>query len=138
MRKVFIRIGTMMAVLSVAMGAFGSHILSELLEPKLFNTYEIGVRYQFLHAITLFALGIFFYYRRNKLMVYAGYALLAGVVLFSGSLYLLSLEFLFNIPSAYLGPITPIGGIVLMVGWMLLYFSTYQDNDLQFGRKKEN
>ena len=105
-----------MAALSVAMGAFGSHILSEVLDPKLLNTYEIGVRYQFLHAITLFALGILFYYRRNKLMVYGGYLLLAGVVLFSGSLYVLALEFIFNIPPAYIGPVTPIGGVTLMVG----------------------
>lgn len=137
MRKFFLRVGSLLAMLAVILGAFGSHSLREILEPEQLRSFEIGVRYHFLHALSLFGLGVLGYYRKNKLMTYGGYAIIGGVVLFSGSLYLLSLDFLFNLPSQILGPITPIGGLFFIIGWGLIFLSTYSENSLQFKPTKD-
>ena len=136
MRKTFLRIGSLFALVAVALGAFGAHTLKEVIAPEQLQSFEIGVRYQFLHAISLFALGTLFYYRKTKLMVVAGYLFIAGMIFFSGSLYLLALQEIFNFSSAILGPITPIGGLCFIVGWGLLFISTYQDNEKQFSKSE--
>lgn len=129
MRKFFLRAGSLFALIAVGLGAFGSHTLTEAITSEQLNTFEIGVRYQFLHAIIIFSLGSLMYFRQNKLMTLAGWAFVTGIILFSGSLYLLSLSDIFNFPKALLGPITPIGGLSFIIGWALLFISTYQEND---------
>ena len=137
MRKTFLRMGSLFALLSVAFGAFGAHSLKEFIAVDQLQSFEVGVRYQFYHSIVLFALGILLYYRKTKFMMVAGYLFVAGIILFSGSLYLLALQEIFGLPIAFLGPITPLGGLCFIAGWALLFLSTYQDNEKHF-RKSES
>ena len=87
MRKTFLRIGALVAMLAVIFGAFGAHSLKEVLTTEKIATFEIGVRYQFYHAIGILLIGLLLYNRKNKLLIAAGWLFLGGVVLFSGSLY---------------------------------------------------
>lgn len=126
MRKIFLRVGSLLALAAVALGAFGSHGLEGVLKEEQLNTFEIGVRYQFYHALAILVVGVLSYFGRKKFMTYAGWLFIAGVIFFSGSLYLLSLQEIFAVPSEVLGPVTPIGGTFFILGWLALFFSTFQ------------
>ena len=116
--KFFIIAGAINGFLSVALGAFGAHALKERLSEKYLAIWETAVQYQMFHALALIAIGILM---SNKLLGHvtslntAGYLILVGIVLFSGSLYVLSLTGI-----GILGAITPIGGVAFLVGWILL------------------
>jgi uncharacterized membrane protein YgdD (TMEM256/DUF423 family) len=129
MRKIFLRIGSLLALAAVALGAFGSHGLEGVLEAEQLETYEIGVRYQFYHAFAILLVGALSYFGRKKFMTYAGWLFIAGVVCFSGSLYLLSLQEIFEVPAHILGPVTPVGGTFFILGWFLLFLSTFQNHE---------
>lgn len=73
MRKTFLRLGSLMALAAVAIGAFGSHGLKSMLSPEQLNTYEIGVRYQFYHAFAILAVGVLLYFRKTSLLPWAGW-----------------------------------------------------------------
>lgn len=139
MRKTFLRLGSLMALLAVALGAFGAHTLEDILSTSDLNAYEIGVRYQFYHALGVLAVGIIMYFRKTPMLARAGWLFIGGVALFSGSLYLLSVSDILNIPRYFLGPITPIGGIMLMLGWAALIWSTFEESSrTRHSRKKES
>jgi len=129
MRKTFLRTGSLLAMAAVALGAFGSHGLEAILEEEQLDTFAIGVRYQFYHALAILLVGTLSYFGRKKYLSYAGWLFIAGIVCFSGSLYLLSLEEIFRFPPQLLGPITPIGGLCFILGWGLLFLSTYQAHE---------
>ena len=129
MRKTFLRLGSLLALLAVVLGAFGSHGLRSILESEQLNTYEIGVRYQFYHAFALLAVGLLSYFRKVSLLHWAGWFFFAGILLFSGSLYLLSVREVFHFNATLLGPVTPIGGTFFIIGWALFFISTFQDNE---------
>ena len=116
MEKTFFLLASLFGGLAVALGAFGSHGLSGRLSADLLNTYEIAVRYQFYHALALFgvvvALGR---WPQAGLATWAGWLFVAGVLIFSGSLYLLVLT-----GARWLGAITPIGGVAMIAGWVCL------------------
>lgn len=102
--------------LAVALGAFGSHGLSGRLSADLLNTYEIAVRYQFYHALALIGVvAALTRWPNASAAVWAGWLFVAGVVIFSGSLYLLVLSGV-----RWLGAITPIGGVAMVAGWICL------------------
>ena len=128
MRKNFLRLACLLAMIAVMLGAFGAHGLRDKLPPEALETFNIGVRYQFYHALALFGLGILMFYRKTQTMLYAGWCFVGGIVLFSGSLYLLSAREILGFEGGWLGPITPVGGVLFIVGWALLLVSTYQDN----------
>lgn len=130
MRKKFLRIGSVLAMLAVALGAFGSHGLEGKLTPEQINTFQIGVRYHFYHTFAVLLIGVLLYFRKTKLMVTAAWLFVAGIVCFSGSLYLLSVREWLNLPVGWLGPVTPIGGLLFIVAWLLFLVSTFQDNEL--------
>lgn len=138
MRKLFLRLGSILGLLAVVLGAFGSHSLKEVIQPEHLNTFEIGIRYQFMHAIVLLVIGTLFYERQTNLMAYAAYLFMGGIILFSGSLYLIALQEIFNPPLNLLGPITPFGGLLLISGWLLFFLSTYQTNQRVFAKKSED
>lgn len=135
MRKTFIRLGSLFALLAVVLGAFGAHALEKAVAPEQLETFEIGVRYQFYHAFALVAVGLLMYWRKTSLLPWAGRLFAIGILLFSGSLYLLSLRDLLQLDISWVGPITPIGGILFMVGWGLLLISTYQDNQRSYRQR---
>jgi len=113
--------GLTFACLGVIIGAFAAHGLKPLLSLKEVNNFETGVKYQFYHAfalITLGLLGAHFPNGEKWAFKVAAFLFFIGIILFSGSLYLLSTQSLFNISISLLGPITPLGGSLLIFGWV--------------------
>lgn len=120
MQKVYLVIGTVLAGLAVVLGAFGAHGLKQLVPAETVNTYQTGVQYQMYHAFALILVGILYDRYPNSFMNYAGAFFIGGVVLFSGSLYLLvSLKAMNRVLTPGVGIITPIGGLLFIVGWIL-------------------
>ena len=128
MNNKLISIAALLAFLAVALGAFGAHTLNELLTTEKLNSFETGVRYQFYHSLALLIIGL----NANKLNATAliGKFMLIGIVFFSFSIYLLSLQELIGINLSILGPITPIGGLLLMISWLILIFKNYNKTQL--------
>jgi uncharacterized membrane protein YgdD (TMEM256/DUF423 family) len=112
--------GLFFACLGVVIGAFAAHGLKPLLSLKEVNNFETGVKYQFYHAFALIFLGLLgaLFPKGEKLFKLAGFLFFIGILLFSGSLYLLSTQSILNISIPFLGPITPIGGSLLIFGWL--------------------
>ncbi len=115
MERTFFVIGALLAFAAVALGAFGAHALSGRLAPDRLNVYEVGVRYQMYHALALLAVGWATGRFPGGAAVAAGWAFVAGIAIFSGTLYALA----FGAPR-WLGAVTPIGGLSLLAGWLLL------------------
>ncbi|WP_432363910.1 DUF423 domain-containing protein [Sporosarcina sp. UB5] len=114
----FIIAGAVNAALAVALGAFGAHALKERLSERYLAIWETAVQYQMFHAIGLIAVGILMstsLFGPSTSLTWAGYLLLAGIIIFSGSLYILSLSGI-----GILGAITPIGGVAFIAGWIML------------------
>jgi uncharacterized membrane protein YgdD (TMEM256/DUF423 family) len=108
------------ALTAVALGALGAHALKQALSPESLTSFETGVRYQFYHALGLFIVSFAFAQRPEPLFRWAGYLFIAGIFCFSGSIYLLATRELSGIGWTWLGPITPIGGLLFIAGWGLL------------------
>lgn len=114
--KIFIILGAINAFLAVAFGAFGAHILADKMEPKYIDIWGKGVTYQMLHATGLLIVGLLLgKLPGNGLLSWSGWLMFIGVVLFSGSLYVLSLTKI-----SVLGAITPLGGVAFLVAWVLI------------------
>ncbi|NRP14875.1 MULTISPECIES: DUF423 domain-containing protein [unclassified Marinobacterium] len=116
--KRFLMIGALLAMFSVIFGAFGAHLLKSTLSAARFETFSTAVDYQFWQALGLMVVGITGFKLNSKSWRLAGYSLLAGTLIFSGSLYLLIAT-----DTGWLGAITPIGGILMIIGWALFAWS---------------
>lgn len=107
----------LLAVISIALGAFGAHGLKEMVSADAINSFETGVRYQMYHALALlvigFAMGV-----PAKTRIWVFRFFIFGIVLFSGSIYLLSIKEILPFNISFLGPVTPIGGLLLIIGWL--------------------
>lgn len=114
-----IKIAAILGALTVAIGAFGAHGLAATLEQfGRTATFETAVKYQFYHTLALFLVGILqFHLPTSKALKNSVYAFLAGIFIFSGSLYILSTTGI-----TWLGAITPIGGVAFIIGWILVFF----------------
>ena len=124
MMKLFLILGTLLAALAVALGAFGAHGLKKLVDTDTISIYQTGVQYQMYHALALIIVGILAQRSDSSLLNYAGFFFIGGIVCFSGSLYLLSSFRAMNkaVPG-FVYPITPLGGILFILGWLLLLFA---------------
>jgi uncharacterized membrane protein YgdD (TMEM256/DUF423 family) len=114
----FIIAGAVNAAIAVALGAFGAHALKEKLTEHYLAIWETAVQYQMFHALALLAIGILMsptLFGSVTQLSWAGYLILAGIIIFSGSLYVLSLTGI-----GILGAITPIGGVAFIAGWVML------------------
>jgi uncharacterized membrane protein YgdD (TMEM256/DUF423 family) len=121
MHKFFLITGSLLGALSVALGAFGAHSLKKIVSPEAVATFETGVRYQFYHTFALLIIGILYEKFTNKWLVWAGNSFLVGMLLFSGSLYVLSLlNSSENVGLRKIGIITPFGGLFFIAGWLFL------------------
>ncbi len=107
-------VGAILGGLAVALGAFGAHALRARLGPDLLAVFETGVRYQMFHALALLALALAIVRWPQRRLAAAAWLLVAGTVVFSGSLNLLAVT-----GARWLGAVTPVGGIVLIGGWTL-------------------
>jgi uncharacterized membrane protein YgdD (TMEM256/DUF423 family) len=122
MHKVFLSIGALLGGIAVALGAFGAHGLKRIVPPDTVGTFQTGVQYQMYHALALIATAIIFERFPNKLMSWAGISFCTGILLFSGSLYLLTiLKATGKVGMEGIGIITPFGGLFFIVGWLLLF-----------------
>lgn len=114
--KLFLLLGAANAFLAVALGAFGAHGLRARLAPDLLAIYKTGVDYHFYHALGLLAVGLVAaQFPTDGWLRWSGGLMLAGIVIFSGSLYVLSITGV-----RWLGAITPIGGLCFLAAWVLL------------------
>ena len=115
MSQVFLIIAVLLGASGVILGAFAAHGLRSRLAENLFRAFETGVTYQFYHALALLALALWIKQTSSPWLLATGYLWLAGVVLFSGSLYALALTGI-----KWFGPITPLGGVLFILGWVSL------------------
>lgn len=119
MQKIILLSASALGALSVMIGAFGAHALKATLEASgRMDTFETAVKYQFYHTLALLAIGLLMYRLNDKLLDYAGLSMVGGVLVFSGSLYILCMTGI-----RWLGAITPIGGLLMIVGWVLLFWA---------------
>lgn len=121
MDRLFFLLGSLSAVLAVALGAFAAHGLKGRLSEEFLNAFEVGVRYQMFHALGLLAVAWAWSRWPKTEMAVAGWLFLAGSALFSGSLYLLALTGV-----RWLGIVTPVGGLAFILGWLVLAWGTWQ------------
>ncbi len=122
MNRFFLLSGAVIGFAGVALGAFGAHAFKPMLEASgRLDTFETAVKYQFYHALALILTGILFKDFGSASLRYSGMATLAGVIVFSGSLYLIC----FTGIKAF-GAVAPIGGTLLLVGWALLFWTIFK------------
>lgn len=122
MLRTFLILGSLNMFLSVALGAFGAHGLKSRISADMLTIYQTGVHYHMIHALGIIAVAL----AASKLpavalISWAGWSMLIGIVLFSGSLYALSITGI-----KVLGAITPFGGVAFLLGWLLLAYSAYK------------
>jgi len=115
MERAWTVVGALSAFISVAAGAFGAHLLRPRLSPELLAVFETAARYQMYHALGLIAVAFALSRWPSPAMRAAGWLFIAGTLLFSGSLYALSLT-----GTRWLGAITPLGGLCFLAGWLAL------------------
>jgi len=119
MNKRILISAAILAIIAIALGAFGAHKLKELLPEKSLNSFETGVRYQMYHVFLLLFLGLFDQIStKHKKVIF--YFIMIGVLFFSGSIYMLSTYSITGFDVSSIGFITPIGGLLLLTGWGLL------------------
>jgi uncharacterized membrane protein YgdD (TMEM256/DUF423 family) len=116
MNRVFFSLGALFALLSVAAGAFGAHLLRNQLDVQSLEIFQTAALYQMYHALALLVVGWVAMTGHNKLLSWAGWCFTAGILIFSGSLYGLSLSGV-----KILGAVAPLGGLSLMAGWGILF-----------------
>jgi uncharacterized membrane protein YgdD (TMEM256/DUF423 family) len=116
MAKIFLILGSSFAGLAVAIGAFGAHALKTTLDAtNRLETFETAVKYQFYHALALLFIGLLMTKFDHRMFTWSGYGFLAGIILFSGSLYILSLSGITKWRA-----VTPLGGVAFLIGWVTL------------------
>ena len=122
MNNRLISVGAVMALLGVALGAFGAHALKGQVDGYYLEVYKTGVLYQMLHALGMVLIGLIAQqHTENRKIVLSGYLMLGGIVLFSGTLYLLAITGV-----RWLGAVTPIGGTLFIVAWGMLAAATWR------------
>jgi uncharacterized membrane protein YgdD (TMEM256/DUF423 family) len=112
--------GALFAAIAVILGAFGAHALKAIMHPEQLMIFETGVRYQFYHSFALLIAGIAYLSFPSKHLKQASSFFIIGILLFSGSLYAMTLLSTQGVSLGPVGIITPIGGLFLIVGWILL------------------
>ncbi len=119
MKQIVLIAATIYGGLSVTLGALGAYALKKVLSEAQLQSFEVGVKYQMYHAIVLLVIGFFLSFD-TRLQQFMGWSFMAGTFLFSFSIYLLSLSGWMGVSLKFLGPVTPLGGLLLILGWCLL------------------
>ena len=115
MERIFFGLGSILAGIAVGLGAFGAHGLRGILSPEDLVTFETGVRYQMYHALALLGVAWAVTQWETVLLEWTGWLFVLGILVFSGSLYILVLP-----GQRWLGAVTPLGGLAFILGWILL------------------
>lgn len=112
---------------AVAFGAFGAHIVQDMLTPERFEVYKTGVEYHFYHAIGLLLIGVAsFHIEKSAWLIWSSRLIIIGILIFSGSLYILTLT-----NTGWLGAITPLGGVAFILGWSFFAVSASKESKNQ-------
>ncbi len=120
--RLFIALGSINAALAVIFGAFGAHALKARISPEMLNVYHTGSQYHFYHALGMLLVGVLATQLQNQgALRLSGFLMLAGVVLFSGSLYLLAITGV-----TWLGAVTPLGGVAFIAAWIVLALAAFR------------
>ena len=119
MQRTFLLLGSVFGFFGVALGAFGAHGLKKIIAPEMLLIFETGVRYQVYHTFAIFIVA--FFVDRYPTLRYSGRLFGAGIILFSGSLYVLALT---GIPM--FGAVTPFGGLCFLAGWTMLGVTAFR------------
>lgn len=121
MQQIFIRVAAIVGALSVAIGAFAAHQLKAIVSADVLQIFETAVKYQFYHVFALMAVGILYKEYGGKWLQWSGYLFILGIILFSGSLYILCVAKHFHpADKSWIGAITPLGGVAFIAAWVLL------------------
>jgi len=129
MHKRFLSVGAILGALAVALGAFGAHALKKIVPPDSVNTFQTGVQYQMYHSLALLLVAVIFERFPNKFTRLAGGFFITGIVLFSGSLYILTLlKATETVGLNGVGIVTPFGGLFFIAGWLLLFTGIVKKN----------
>ncbi len=132
MYKPAIQTGVFFAMLAVIFGAFGAHYLKTIFTPELISSFETGVRYQIYHAFALLFIGLYAKYNTSSLIKPAFFCMLFGILLFSGSIYLLCfLKSTNTLGLSGIGILTPLGGLCFIGGWVLLLVSSLRNDSFK-------
>jgi uncharacterized membrane protein YgdD (TMEM256/DUF423 family) len=118
----FIKLAILFCTTSVVLGAFGAHLLKDLLTEHQLSSFQTGIRYQMFHGLSILILALnenYFTEKLNRVLQLMS----VGIILFSLSIYLLNLQELLELPLSFLGPVTPLGVLFLIVSWILLFFN---------------
>ena len=127
MQKNWLIVGCLFAAIAVILGAFGAHALKASLPADKLATFETGIRYQFYHAFAILITALLMTKYAHSFIDYAAYAFAIGILFFSGSIYLLATRELIGLTTyKWLGPITPLGGTLFIIGWVLLMVGIYR------------
>ncbi len=122
MHKGYLKTAALLGALSVILGAFAAHGLKKVVDEHAVSIFETGVRYQFYHVFALALVAILYKDFRNKLVEWSGFLFIIGTIFFSGSLYALTFKTAAGIDGLnWVGPITPIGGVLFIAGWICLF-----------------
>lgn len=121
MSRFIIMLSAVSLALAVVLGAFGAHALKTHLSSEMLQTWETGVKYHFYHALGLLAIGVLTFFMPSVYLKWSAILLFAGIVLFSGSLYALSLSGI-----KVLGAVTPFGGLSFIGGWIFLFLAVWK------------
>ncbi len=121
MGKTILMIASVLLALAVSLGAFGAHGLKSQLSTDMLQTYKISVDYHFYHALGLLFIGILAVSFPSELLKWSAILIIAGIILFSGSLYVLAISGI-----KWLGAITPLGGLSFIAGWVLLFLAVWK------------
>ncbi|MBX9916571.1 MAG: DUF423 domain-containing protein [Nitrosomonas sp.] len=123
MPKTFLILGILNMVLCIALGAFGAHGLKQFLSADMLSVYHTGVQYHFYHAFGIIVIGLLLlHFPKSRLMPVSGWLMMAGIVLFSFSLYALSVT-----GTRSLAMITPFGGVSFLTAWILLAYAVWKE-----------
>lgn len=120
----FLTLAALSGFIAVALGAFGAHGLRDRLSPEMLAVFEVGVRYQMYHALALLGVSLAIERAPTPTLVAAGWAFVAGTIVFCGSLYTLTWT-----GQRWLGAVTPLGGIAFLAGWALLAWSAWSSRN---------
>ena len=127
MHSVFVMTGTFLAGLAVILGAFGAHGLKKIVPPETVTTFQTGVQYQMYHALAMIFVGMLIEKADSGMMKWAGICFIIGILLFSGSLYLITLLKAKNtVGLSGIGIITPFGGLFFVAGWLMMFIAVWK------------
>lgn len=126
--KKLLTVASFLGMLAVVLGAFGAHALKTRLDATSLAIWETAVRYQFYHVFAIILAAWLAEKSQNTLAIRAGWLFFIGIILFSGSLYFLSLRNLLEMNLLWLGPITPLGGLAFISGWVCLLITFRRSN----------